>query len=91
MEHPSNGNVRELINALEQAAVMSKSDTIGLAQFPDSILHPKPQRLEGIVSLDDHIRETLRQYGDKMEVQEIADKLGISRKTLWEKKKKWGL
>jgi transcriptional regulator with PAS, ATPase and Fis domain len=43
------------------------------------------------VSLEDHIRETLLRYRSSLELQEIADRLGLSRKTLWEKKKKWGL
>jgi hypothetical protein len=37
------------------------------------------------------LRDTLRPSGDRRELQEIADTLGSSRKTLWEKKKQWGL
>ncbi len=39
---------------------------------------------------DEHVRETLLRYGSSLELQEIADRLELSRKTLWEKKK-WGL
>jgi transcriptional regulator of acetoin/glycerol metabolism len=45
----------------------------------------------GLLSIDEHIPETLLRYGSSLELQEIADRLGLSRKTLWEKKKKWGL
>ena len=30
-------------------------------------------------------------FSATLELQEIADRLGLSRKTLWEKKKKWQL
>jgi hypothetical protein len=33
----------------------------------------------------------LEPYGATMELRRIADMRGIPRKTLWEKKKKWGL
>jgi DNA-binding NtrC family response regulator len=89
VEYPWPGNVRELVNLLERAAVMSPRAQLEAVdfQFPK----PRERASEGIRSIDDHIRETLRQYGGTMELQEISDKLGISRKTLWEKKKKWGL
>jgi hypothetical protein len=39
----------------------------------------------GIVPLDDHLRETLRRHGDTLGLQEIADPLGVPRKALWER------
>ena len=48
MEHDWPGNVRELKNAVESAAVMTTSDTIGLADFegvPLGAAHP-PRRAE---------------------------------------------
>jgi hypothetical protein len=47
----------------------------------DAAAEPDPGRI-----LDARIQATLRQYGGAMELQEISDELGISRKTLWEKK-----
>jgi DNA-binding NtrC family response regulator len=89
LEHPWPGNVRELVNQLERAAVLNGGELLGASDF--ALARPRPVPSEGVVSLDDHIRETLRRFGDRLELQEIADKLGFSRKTLWEKKKKWGL
>ncbi len=88
-EYPWPGNVRELVNLLERAAVMSASDVLEASH----LAFPKPRESAavGIVSIDDHIRETLRRFEGTMELTEIADRLGLSRKTLWEKKKKWGL
>jgi len=88
-EYPWPGNVRELVNLLERAAVMSTSDVLEASH----LAFPKPRESValGVVSIDDHIRETLLRFGEKLELTEIADRLGLSRKTLWEKKKKWGL
>lgn len=40
---------------------------------------------------DEHIRETLLRYRSSIELKETADRLGLRRKTLGEKKKKGGL
>jgi DNA-binding NtrC family response regulator len=92
LEHRWPGNVRELVNALRRAASLAESDVLEPRDFAflapkDGAAAPEP----GILSLDEHIRATLLRFGDSHELQEIADRLGISRKTLWEKKKKWGL
>ena len=90
LEHRWPGNVRELVNALRRAASLVDGDTLEAADF--EFLKPLPGAPQaGIASIDDHIRETLLRFGDKVELQEIADRLGLSRKTLWEKKKKWNL
>ena len=49
------------------------------------------RRLQELMAQEVSIRETLLRFGEKLELTEIADRLGLSRKTLWEKKKKWGL
>ena len=87
VEHPWPGNVRELVNVLERAAVLSPGDVLESFAFPK----PRGTPASGIVSIDDHIRDTLQRFGGQMDLTEIAEKLGVSRKTLWEKKKKWGL
>jgi DNA-binding GntR family transcriptional regulator len=50
-----------------------------------------PTASTGLLSIDEHILETLLRYGSSIKLPEIADRLGLSRKTLREKKKKWGL
>jgi Nif-specific regulatory protein len=90
LEHRWPGNIRELVNALRRAASLAEGDVLEAADF--AFLAPRDgEPPAGIMSLDDHVRDTLRRFGDSHELQEIADRLGISRKTLWEKKKKWGL
>jgi Nif-specific regulatory protein len=91
LEHRWPGNVRELVNALRRAASLAEGDLLEASDF--AFLTPKDGAAApvGIASLDEHIRTTLLRFGDSHELQEIADRLGISRKTLWEKKKKWGM
>ena len=89
LEHRWPGNVRELVNALRRAASLSDSDMLEAADF--QFLLPKGAPAQpGIASIDDHIRDTLTRFGGSHQLQEIAALLGISRKTLWEKKRKWG-
>lgn len=90
LEHRWPGNVRELVNALRRACSLAEADVLEAADF--AFLQSRPASPSGtIVSIDEHIRSTLVRHADSHELQEIADLLGISRKTLWEKKKKWGL
>lgn len=92
LEHRWPGNVRELVNALRRAASLAEGEVLEASDF--AFLTPKNGAAEpppGIASLDEHIRSTLLQFGESHGLQEIADRLGISRKTLWEKKKKWGM
>jgi len=57
--------------------------------FPKSRDVDRPEG--GLISVDDHIRDRVTGFGSSLELQEIAIRLGLSRKTLWEKNKKWGL
>jgi DNA-binding NtrC family response regulator len=91
LDHRWPGNVRELANALRRACSLSGADVLDAADF--GFLKPgvSATPINGIQSIDEHIRETLLRFEPVMELQEIADRLGLSRKTLWEKQKKWGL
>ena len=42
------------------------------------------------LSIEEYIRAFVARYQSRYGEQELADKLGITRKTLWEKRKKWG-
>jgi DNA-binding NtrC family response regulator len=85
------GNIRELRNALERATLMSgqeiSPDTLPPAWFTSR--SPQTQ-MPSLVEVErDHISAVLRQtHGKKVKAAKI---LGISRKTLLEKRKKYGL
>jgi DNA-binding NtrC family response regulator len=86
------GNIRELRNALERATLMSSSQEITPEALPASWFTARPAQTK-MPSLEDierdYIAEVLRQtHGKKVKAAKI---LGISRKTLLEKRKKYGL
>ncbi len=86
------GNIRELRNALERATLMSSGGILTPESFPPSwkasaTSHLKMPSLEDIEK--NYIAEVLKQmHGRKVKAAQI---LGISRKTLLEKRKKYGL
>ena len=87
------GNIRELRNALERAIVMTGGQEISPDALPSSWFTSRPSKHTKMPSLEDverdYIAEVLRQTrGKKVKAAKI---LGISRKTLLEKRKKYGL
>ena len=82
------GNVRELENALRRAAAMSEFD---LLRATDFAFLPKAGGDPSIVSVDDYMKDVLVRWEGRLPLEEIATRLGLSRKTLWDRKKKWGL
>lgn len=90
------GNVRELRNALERAVVFSPSDALEPAEFPDSIrtvAAGATGAIAGLRSLEEVEREVIAATleATHYRISRAADALGISRKTLLEKRKKYGL
>jgi DNA-binding NtrC family response regulator len=91
------GNIRELENAMERAAILSRSETIGVDDLPSHIAAclelgpgpslPRPQRLAETEKA--HIVQTLERFG--WNHSRAADALGIGRTTLWRKLKGYGL
>jgi len=87
------GNIRELRNALERAIVIMPGAEITPDALPSSWHTSRPAKHAEMPSLEqverDYIAEVLRQTrGKKVKAAKI---LGISRKTLLEKRKKYGL
>ncbi|MFI5095059.1 MAG: sigma-54 dependent transcriptional regulator [Candidatus Acidiferrum sp.] len=90
------GNVRELRNALERAIVFSRSDTLDPRDFPDNIraaASGSAGSIAGLRSLEEVEREviTATLEATHYRISRAAEALGISRKTLLEKRKKYGL
>jgi DNA-binding NtrC family response regulator len=89
------GNLRELRNAIERAIVFSKGGEIQPEDFPDSIRAAAggAALLAGLRSLEDLERDAIIQTleATRYHITKSAEVLGISRKTLLEKRKKYGL
>ena len=104
--HPWHGNVRELQNRIERAIVMSEGKELLLetpAQ-PDSVssvpatAHSQdPQVTHGSgssseeLSLEEYFQRFVLEHQDAMNETELAQKLGISRKCLWERRQRFGI
>jgi len=93
------GNIRELENVIERAALLSKNKFIGAEDLPDSIKKPQNQRQKTFkpVSLKEALAEPekniIRQalQTNQWNRQETAKALGINRTTLFKKMKRYGL
>jgi two-component system response regulator AtoC len=89
------GNVRELRNALERAVIFGRKRELAPEDFPDSIRAAAGGAavLSGLRSLEDVEREVITQTleATRYHISQTAGILGISRKTLLEKRKKYGL
>jgi NtrC-family two-component system response regulator AlgB len=87
------GNVRELSNAIERAAILCRTDRIGVECLPANVVGAELEpRIGDAVSLEKieeiHIRRVL---ATAKSLQEASAILGIDQATLWRRRKKYGL
>ena len=92
-QYPWPGNIRELRNVVERAAILCQTDHLGIECFPENLLpSDSVARLGDRVSLEkieeEHIRQVL---ATTKSIQEAADILGIDQATLWRRRKKYGI
>jgi DNA-binding NtrC family response regulator len=88
------GNIRELENVLERAVILSDGDTINadLLALPVEVEGPRAKgELNLALSLEDYFREFVLQNQEQLTETELARRLGISRKALWEKRQRLGI
>ena len=95
MSHDWPGNVRELSNAVERASVLAEGEEV----LPEHLLHyrfvhpqserPRPARVRTLAEVERvQIEMALRESnGNK---RRAAEMLGIDRKTLWRKLRRYG-
>ena len=93
-EHPWYGNIRELEHAIEKAVIISDGVTIcdAVFHFPKKSLMPLSQDAEDGTIADMEL-VMIRKAIDKHEgnLSAVASQLGITRQTLYNKMKKYGL
>jgi len=85
--------VRELKNAIERAVVFAKTPVLGMEDLPDNIRNANSGGISGIQSLDEIERHAIEMTleATHYKITKAAAILGISRKTLLDKRKKYGL
>jgi DNA-binding NtrC family response regulator len=88
------GNVRELQNVIERAVLISEGKSILPEHLPEGIRKADSFMLKALdesLSIENYTKEFIRRHETSMNEQRLADMLGITRKALWEKRKRWGL
>ncbi|PWG63550.1 sigma-54-dependent transcriptional regulator [Spiribacter halobius] len=85
------GNVRELENAIERAVILTDSTqiTADLLALPADTDTAAGSGLD--LSLEEYFREFVREHEASLTETELARRLGISRKALWEKRQRLGI
>jgi two-component system, NtrC family, response regulator AtoC len=93
-------NIRELENVLEQTIVLlddgKEIDTGDLPLFMERRGYERRNRfrqesLDKKLSINDYTQEFVVRFQDQHTEKELAEFLGITTKTLWEKRKLWGM
>lgn len=100
------GNVRELENAIERAVVLAETSEIGAELLAidlnsKKVIRPLTERTRITesddddsaeeLSLEDYFQKFVLEHQDQMNETQLAKKLGISRKCLWERRQRFGL
>ena len=91
LHHPWSGNIRELEHAIEKAVIICDGNSLsaGLFQLPQRSVAPETS----VSTLEEMemrmIGKTLDKYGGNLSA--VAAQLGITRQTLYNKMKKYGL
>ena len=87
------GNVRELENAIERAVILAEGDEIAAHLLAIDV--PKPATPSPALaseadqtSLEDYFVNFVLEHQDQLTETELAQKLGISRKSLWERRQR---
>lgn len=91
------GNVRELEHAIERAVILSE-DTIITPENLDievrvkqTLFRQDSEELQDGLTLEDYFQRFVLEHQNQMTETELAKKLGISRKTLWERRQRLGI
>lgn len=88
------GNVRELQNVIERAVLIADNSIILPIHLPESMYRKQDfagNSIKQHLSIEEYTKEFVKSYQNTCSERQLADMLGITRKTLWEKRKKWNL
>ncbi len=88
------GNVRELQNVVERAILIADGGMITPDCLPDGVRTGRSfqdEVFEEKLTIEEYTKAFIVRYQKQHNEQQLADLLGITRKSLWEKRKKWGI
>lgn len=94
MEYSWPGNVRELQNIVERGVLITESNTIFPEHLPEGLKKGDTfleEAFDSTLSIEDYTKQFILRYQTGRTEQELADMLGVTRKSLWEKRKRWGV
>jgi len=95
--HDWPGNVRELENLIERAVLLADQESLTRSDLDGGRQARAPEAAaaggdEGHpLSVENYIRQTVLKYQDQYSEIELASLLGIGRKALWTRRRRWGL
>ncbi|OOZ38489.1 response regulator [Solemya pervernicosa gill symbiont] len=87
------GNVREMENAIERAVILADGEEINaeaLGLGNSGTQKPQTTKADDL-SLDDYFIQFVQSHEGKMTETDLSKQLGISRKTLWERRQRLGI
>lgn len=94
INYPWPGNIRELQNVIERAILIADTGRIKTENLPEAIRGGgtfQQSSLDKKLSIEDYTKAFIMTYQTRHNEQQLAAMLGITRKSLWEKRKKWGI
>lgn len=91
------GNVRELENALERAVILCEEDIITPDLLAIESAHSTTSQTASLnpgtadLSLEEYFRQFVLENQEQLTETELAKRLGISRKALWERRQRFNI
>lgn len=89
--YPWPGNVRELENIIERAVILSDDNEVSAETLALPVNGNRASARSLSLSLEEYFQVFVRAHEGELTETELARRLGISRKALWERRQRTGL